>query len=481
MPDEPKFTTQPVAGTPPEGEDLQLLKRKLYARDVPPDVAARTKKLSDVPARHAEVFSPTPESAAPADFTDVLNTKRQRRKKILLWSGVGLAVVLVFSAAVGATLWYRAQHQLKQEQINLTLTAPSDFTSGSEIVYTIGYTNKSQVGWQQVGIDFEAPTGFQFTSADPTAQKQGSHYDVTVPDVPAGASGQATIKGHLIGQLNAAALAKATLTVSPSNAPKSQFSSTTVATTTIRSVPVDVAIEASSNAAPGQRLLAVIHVRNTSPDVLNNYYLQVNVPPGAQLVTDDAQFSADFSTNDSAWQLPALKALDEVTRTAVFMVDGQVGEQRTLTVDVGVTQDTTKVVQREVTQVVSIQAVALTIQQTFNGKSGDQVVNAGDQMTAVVNYQNAGTNGLRNAVVKVTVAGTGFDTSTLKLNGGAYDPTTRTITWTAATVSALAFLAPQQSGQVLVGELVLSARTKGFLEVALSLIVGAMNIPSFLD
>jgi len=40
---------------------------------------------------------------------------------------------------------------------------------------------------------------------------------------------------------------------------------------------------------------------------------------------------------------------------------------------------------------------------------------------------------------------------------------------------------PQQSGQVLVGELVLSARTKGFLEVALSLIVGAMNIPSFLD
>src|SRR6478609_7524713 len=104
MPDEPTFKKQPVPGAPPEGDDLQLLKRQLYARDVPAELSDRTKKLADVPARNAEIYAPLEPGASAADFADVLNDKRRTRKKIWLWTGSALAVVLVFGAAVGGTL-----------------------------------------------------------------------------------------------------------------------------------------------------------------------------------------------------------------------------------------------------------------------------------------------------------------------------------------------------------------------------------------
>lgn len=452
MPEEPVVTPPSIPipdPKPAESENLQMLTRQLYARQEPTELIERTKKLGEVPARQGKAFASADEEVQPAVFADILNERTRRHRRLIQWIGIGAAVFIVFGAAVGATLWYRSSHQLTQQHMSVQLNGPGEFTSGQEINYTFTYENKSRVEWKNVSLVILPPSGFQYISAEPVAKAEGPTYAMSLPDVAAGAKGQAVLHGRLIGQLNSAALTKATITVSPANAPKSQFTADANLTTTIRSVPVDVAIEASSSASQGERLLAIVHVRNVSQENINNLYLSLNAPPGVQLAVDDKEFSSDFSVADGQWELPPIKPLEEVKRTLVYYIDGQAGEQRSLTVQVGLLQDKNKVVQRELTQVISVTASALSVQQLFNDQLGDQVVTAGDSIKTLVQYRNTGTTGLRNVVVKVVFDGEGLDTATLKLpKGGAYDPITKTITWTSSTVPDLALLPANKSGEV---------------------------------
>lgn len=453
MPDNPpvpddgiKMSKSPVPDKDDDSQ-LQVLKRQLYARDEPAELAQRTKRLSQVPAQQGQPYGEVAAKAG-TPFTDALARRTAQRRRTLRWALVVGIIVLAFAAAVGGTLWYRSAHQVRSGDIGLTLAGPEAATSGENITYTVTFENKSLENWQQVQVGFEAPSGWRLEGSEPEVRPDGPGYVYDAGELAAGARGELFIRGILIGEQNASLLSKATITFAPANDPKGARTATATLTTIIRAVPLEVSIEASKDAASGERLLGVVHVKNISSAAQQNVYLALHVPAGMQLSTQDPQFSADFSVPDARWNLPALEPLDEIVRTIVFYVDGATGENRSLEVEVGVKEGERQFVQRTVSHVVAIAGSEVALEQEYGGQGGDQVVTAGQKISGKITFRNTGNVGLKSVVVKLAFEGTGLDPAKLQLKGGAYNPTTKTITWTSATVPALTVLNPNQTGEI---------------------------------
>ncbi len=149
------------------------------------------------------------------------------------------------------------------------------------------------------------------------------------------------------------------------------------------------------------------------------------------------------------WLLPALDPLAESQHTFVFRVEGQTGEKRVIDVEAGIRQAGEDFVQRELTHVVTVSATEVVVEQLYNGSAGPLTVRAGETVQGTVRYHNVGSVGLTGVIVDVSFEGLAFDAGSLTLGGrGAYDPVTRRVHWSAATVPELAVVQPQQSGEL---------------------------------
>lgn len=440
----------PEPSTPPEvlpdlPEDeqssLAMLRRDLYARDESAEITARNKEISDLRVRRGEVLE---KPAAPEKLA-LANEMEKRRKQRLTWIKRGLVGALLlaaFAGAVWATVAYRQSRELVSSQIEVRLEAPVEVVSGEIINYRLALRNGSKIGWSSVTVLFTPPEGFAFGESSVPLRREGRALALDAAAMQPGEESAIEISGQLVGESQASALAQAEAIVSPENFPNSEFRNTATAASVFRVAPLEISVEASAEAASGDRLVAVFHVRNTGSQPLQGVRLKLQVPVGMQLALEDEATSAEFSVPDSAWNLPELPVFAEVVRTAVLYVQGEAGERRILGAQATIEREGKSYLQREVTHVISVASSELLLEQEYNGSTQDQVVTSGQKVAGVLKLRNTGTKELANVVARAEFQGTGFDSSSLKLPGGAYDPLTRTITWTSASVPSLARVLP---------------------------------------
>lgn len=444
-PDNKDVPPKNISDIPEEESELGVLKKKLYKQDEPAEFKTRINSLKTDKPR--AIKKPRGETESP-EFVDLMKKKNRRRKVLTLWIGVGVLAAVAFGVAVWATFAYRASLQVKDDQIELSLTAPSEFVAGEEITYVMSYKNASRVDWSGVEVAFAPPQGFIFESSSAEASQQGQQYIVNVGDLAAGQQGQIEFSGQLLGEQQSTILARVEIALHPANAQKARMTKSETLNTLIVAVPIDVSIEATNNAAEGERVVARMVIRNTSSAPLNGLQLRIRPAPGLELMTGDSTFSPDFSVPDSAWELPELQPLEELSRSVVMRVSGSPGERRILQAEGVIVGGENSYVLRSVDHVFTVSSAELMVQQSFNGEEETLVVPAGETVNARVVFKNVGTVGLKNVIVSVKLDGLGLDPATLKLRAGAYDPITRTITWTSASVPQLSTLLPGQEGEV---------------------------------
>ncbi len=432
----------------PDESNIEKLQKSLYEREESLDLQKRQKDVAAFGRREVKVADQELVTSPVAEFVDVMKQRTKKRHRLTIGVVAVTAAVAIVAGAVAATFWYRASLQVLPAQIVVGIKAPDTFTSGEDINYALTYHNASRMAWQKVELSFEPPLGFTYHNSIPSAERSGSKYIIKVGDLAPGAKGEATITGQLLGQQQTISQATVALLLSPANFPNEQLTKSAVAATTITALPLELSVDMATAAAPGDRVLGIIHVRNVGRGPLVNSYLKLAVPPGVDVAKEDTEFSPDFSLNDSTWMLPTLEPLAEVTRTLVAYIQGEPGEHREITVEAGIREGDTAITQRSVAHVVTVTAPQLLITQTYNGKSADQTAIAGQAMTGLVHYKNVGTVGLKDVIVSVKFAGAGIDPGSLKLSQGSYDPLKRTISWSAATVPGLATLLPQQEGDL---------------------------------
>lgn len=433
----------------PEGS-LSRLGRDLYQREETEEIRMRREELGRLGVREPDVskLEKPSRTSSGVQFANVLALRTARQRRLLLWGGAGVIILGLFAGAVFGTLRYRQSRQVTADQIELTLNGPTEFAGGGDIQYEVRFRNASRVDWQAVEIFFEAPLGFTLGESSRQATPSGRQLQFSIGELASGAEDSVRITGQLVGEQGAAVSSRAEIVLSPSNFPGSRFSETQFLTTTITSTPLEVAVDAAGDAASGERVQAIIHVRNLSTEVLEGGYVALRPGAGVTLNAQDASFSPDFSTVDSLWELPPLQSLDEVQRTVIFSIQGQPGEQRILEVQAGIRRGEDRFVQRTVTHTLRVSSTELLVSQTYNGAPEGLVVKAGETVRGTVKYQNVGTVGLSNVRLEVAFEGTGLDPATLRLSSGAYDPVARKIIWSPATVPALGLIQPQQSGEI---------------------------------
>lgn len=434
---------------PPAAEDnsISMLRKDLYAKDEPEELKKRTKELL-LPKQ--PVVRPEAVSKTKPELTNVVAAKMQRRRTLIRSFSVVGIVIGIFLIGVALTFWYRSTRQVTQSQVQVEISAPTRFTAGETINYIVTVTNKSRITWGTVDVLFTTPSGFSYASSDPAPTNVSDHnVEGMLGELKAGASETFTISGRLIGEEGATALARAEVTISPKDFPKERVVQSQTVNTVVSAIPLEISVEAGKNAAVGERIAAIIHVRNLSDTPIEGAVLKLDPPPGMQLGIEDTGFSPEFSVVDSFWRLPKIAPLGEEVRYSVLYVSGNSGDRRELGISVMQQQGDTTFTLRNITHVISITSSQVQVAQTFNNdSSGKLIVETGQRVEGVVQYKNTGSTGLTDAIVKVKFEGTGFNAASLKLNSGAYDPTTNSIVWTAASVPALQRILPGDGGTI---------------------------------
>ncbi len=436
-----------VPGEEKNDDQLGQLRKELYAREESSTITARNKDLSHL-GMHRQALPAAPSTQPAPRLENIMSVRAKRRRKIMWGIGAGVGLLVLLGVAIAGTLWYRVRQSVTSDQIQITLQAPAEFTAGNAITYTATVANTSHVDWQNVEVVFEFPAGFRYLEASQELKQAGKEFSAAIGNLASQGTHTITIQGRLLGEYNQSLLAQAQVEFTPVNFPSGRFDKKALASTVITNVPVDVVVDASEEAQSGERLVATIHVRNTSAAVIEGAYIKLNPAPGMQTAADDQQFSPGFSIIDSAWELGRLEPLAQVERRAVLYAEGNPGDRRPLDIEVGVREGDQSFVQRTQTHLVTITTSALAIEQIYNDSNSTVTVDPEQTVAGVIRYSNIGTTGLKNAVIKVKFEGTGIDPATIKLPTGNYDPTTKTITWTAASVPALATLQPRQEGAV---------------------------------
>ena len=440
--------TPPPSPQKPGG--LGKLERELYARDTSPELAARLDDIARLGIRREPLSSPEAGTTAeaPLTFLATRDTTRARRRRVLTIAAVGAALALVLVAAVAATIWYRVRQTVTGEQITLAVTGPSEVQAGDEITYVINYGNTSAVDWENVEVSLEIPSGLTLTATTPEGAASGNYVRWNVGTLASGATDSVSVTGRLIGAENATVITRAEIQLTPENFPSGRFSHTALLSTTITAAPIEVAVVAAQGAAVGERVAVTINITNKSEETLEGAYLELNPAVGMELATEDPEFSPNYSTSERVWELPPLGSLETISRTVILFIEGTAGEQRALEVVSGLIRNNERFVQQRTAAVLTITSSALGIDQSYQKGTSPLVVKAGESIQGVITYTNVGTGGLKNLIVRAQIVGDSFDPASLKLPAGAYDPTTRTITWTSATVPELALVLPQQKGEI---------------------------------
>lgn len=441
---------------PPEKDSIDYLRRELYAREEPAEIKGRVESLSQLGKVKPKEVAPSGATVSAGRFENIMLKRTAQRRVLLRWSLLGLGAVAAVGLIIGGTWWYRSAHQVTTAQIGVDVTAPSDTISGQDVTYTVHYHNDSRVAWNNVELSVKVPRGFLFTKSAPTtAPTGGNTYTAQIGTIESKHEGTLLLTGRLLGEQDEAAQVEATLLITPSNFPSGRFSQSATATTTIASLPMEVKVEAARDVSTGERARLVITVRNLGTNAIPASYLKLTPPPGVQLATTDPEFSPDFSATQKRWMLPAIEPLQEVSKVAIAYVQGRPGDQRPLDIEAGIEEpdplhsdNTLTFVQRKVSHIFVLATAELFVEQTFNGAKGTAVAKPGDEIKAVIHYQNIGSRGLKDVVISAQLDGTGIDLAKLKLPSGGFDPRTKKITWTAATVPDLKVVQPQQAGDI---------------------------------
>ncbi len=370
---------------------------------------------------------------------DMQKIERGPRRRILPWVLAGLGVLFLATIA-GFVVFNRAQ-RFSEQGIQLTVDVPVAATSGGEVVVVVSYLNDQRVAVTAADLALEYPEGFTVQSADPKAN--GPLNDAwTLGRVRSGFGGTITIRGTIVGTLQAEKTFRATLTYRPANF-NSDFTRQAEASTTIGSSRLSFDLTGATRAVAGKSVTMIGTLKNTSETDLERVKVIYDPDEGFDLT------KAEPEAKDNAWLFEKIAPGQDQTMTLTGTFSGQTGDTRELAFRIGLVDGSGNfTLQSSASLSVALVNSELTLELTLNGKADPGPVQLGDSLVYTVRYKNNSDFELKDAVITGQWTGTPYS-----WNQAVADPKANLteaakgkVVWTKATVPALALLKAGDSG-----------------------------------
>ena len=418
-----------------EEHKVDELESKLYSRTN--NVQAQYKKHR-LQAREWE----TPRAWSPDNQPESMAPRKPNNPFVKFLTGA-----LVFFAAcilIAIYLFSKGTSNVSPDNINLVIGGPIQIGGGQELALDVGVENKNTVPLQLVDVVVDYPDGTKSSSDTRTDLKRERF---NLGDIKSGGVGRKIFKSVLFGEEGTSKNIKVGIEyrVPGSN---SIFKKEKDFALNLSSSPVAIVTKGINEITSGQAATFEVTVTSNSEKPLKNIVLRADYPFGYSF-NESAPVASD---SNNVWKLGTLSPKETRVIKIQGTLEGQNNEDRYFKFTVGNADSANP---SEVGTVLALASQAVSIQKPFIGldlainNSEDDVKAVGDdsRVSASIKWVNNTPNKISNAEVSALLTGLAFDkTSVSPSQGGFFDSTNNTITWTKRGSVGLAQLEPGDSG-----------------------------------
>ncbi len=405
----------------------------------------KTKKLSATQLKQG-IESIYDSSDHIGNDVSIIKPSKSRRR----WWIIAI-VALLLACAITTWLGFRvfSNHQpFHEDRVSIKMDGPRTVASSEEVTYTIVYRNDDPNPMTKVVITASYPQGFSVISTEPSASNSlNNRWEQDF--LKTGEVGTITIKGQLRGNEGQEQALKANLTYVPANF-NSPFSQEDTLLVTVQSSLLHLQIHGPAQANPGDEVQYEITYDDFSSIYKkDDVQLRVTYPKGFAFKESDPK--ADFG-QDVWTSVALLKGIDPNTRQGKVRISGTFNpESPSGTVGFGAvfgyghgdvfTPEKNETTSTEITK------SDLILHLRVNDMPTNPVVNVGEPLGVVLDYENTGKYPLSDVTLAVKMEGPFIDWSTLKDSKSA-EFSNDSLTWSKGKTISLADVAPGAKGQV---------------------------------
>lgn len=416
---------------------LKDLSKRLYSRQS--DIESRKPRTDVYDPRtknQPEEPNATPEKGENKDWVVETGTT-QRQKTLMLLVGSVLAGILVIGG--GGYLVYKIlKKDFRQQQVQLKIDIPPAVNLNEDITISIPYANNNPVGLKDAHLTLEVPSTFLISGTKPQADSTSkATASWVLGDLAPQKSAVLEVKGRFTGREEESVLFKGNLTYIPSNF-NSQFRNEASVATRVIGVPLTLFVEATREAANGYTVNYTVKTRNNGNEPFQELTINLDYPLGFTLVNSSEALGGD---KKNVWKIPTILSNEEKVLTLEGRMEGSVGDQKYLTVRVGKeeTDGFKEYIRKEA--ITTITEPPILIKQEVG--NGQRVVHKGDELEFKVDFENKSERAIGQAIVKVKLIGSIFDTKRIIVDdGGWYDSNNGEVVWQGGKAPALALINP---------------------------------------
>jgi len=417
---------------------LSDIQNKLYKKEEETGLASHDTSEYDLNVSSGKLSPEEPDTDLWAEKKlELADEKKKKALKIGAYAlgGIILAIILV----VGAYVINKAL--FNQSQVTVSLAGPASAKSGDLISYDINFADNNYTSLKNASLEVTFPEDFHPEGDDSFKLDSNTSGSFPVGNIDAHGKGKITFSGRMYSPNGALIYLKADLKYQKGD---SQYVASNQMGININASPVTVEVLGPQNVSSGDQVNYVISYQNNSQASFDNIVVRAGYPDGFTFTNSDPKSQED---NDN-WYIGHLSAGQEGKITVSGELAGGKDQIKTITADVGTSQNGNFVSMSQQETQTNIIASPFNIAQTVNGVSSLSV-SAGDGLSFNVNFKNASATGMSNVLVTEKLDSPVLDYSTLDTGGkGYYDDSTKTITWKASDYPFLANLGPGQSGAI---------------------------------
>ena len=330
--------------------------------------------------------------------------------------------------------WVYMENTFSKEILQLQISGPTTAKVGDEIEYTVEYKNTSNVVLQSAQLIFDMPDN-SLTEDGKTRITQD------LKDIYPGDEESVKIKTRLLGKEEDLKTAKAALSYTPKNLTV-RYESDASFVTKIDTVPMTLDFDMPSKAESGKDFQYSINYFSNVDYPLENLSLKIDPVSGFDFVSSDPS-----SLDNTEWKLATLNKAQGGRITIKGNISGNTNQNLTFSVSLGMWQNGSFIVIKQVSQNVQVIQPLISISQQVNGSSS-YIASPGETLNYQIFFRNISSSPSSDLSVAVKLDGNALDLSSVKAPDGQVEPNDNMIVWSSQQDSQLNNLNIQQQGEV---------------------------------
>ncbi len=356
------------------------------------------------------------------------------------WPIITIILSILALAIAGYFIFRAPSSAPDQPKISLSIDAPNQISSGSEIVYKINVENKDNASIKNISLDVIYPQGFSYADSVPKPTKlNGTQFSLPIIDPAQSAS--IMIKGNIQGNADETKTLSAVMHYQFSNA-SANFIAQAQGQSQIKTANIVLQFDGQATANNAQDLSYILNYSNYTDQVVSNFKITLTLPKNFNL----KRATPPASLGNNVWQFGDLAAgaNGKIVLLGSFQ-NALSGDQQVFTAKAEGSSAAGPVFVLSAAELpIAIAATPLATEVHLQNSTAESV-KPGASLSYEISYVNNSPDPISGVTVTATVSGP-FDLSSLRPQNGRLQG--NVVSWDASGVPNLAAVGAGAGGKL---------------------------------